>query len=198
LSLVLNSNKLAIKAELTRKCIHLGSSVIPLSYFYLFSREQILYFTCFIAIGFIIAEFTRFRISFCDTLFRKIFYNFLREDEKKENLTGATYLFLAMCMTLYLFPKKIAVPALFMLTIADSSAAIVGKILGKHKFFLKTIEGSTTFFLIAMILLFIFVPQKGFMLVLIALLITIIEALPIAINDNLLIPLSTGCFLMIL
>jgi dolichol kinase len=194
---MLNRDKVMILTEWKRKGIHLGSSLIPLGYFYLLSREQILYFTCFITVGFLVAEFARFKVSFYNALFRKIFFSLLREDEKKKDLTGATYLFLAMCITIYLFEKEIAVPAMLILAIADSFAAIIGKMIGRHKFFLKSIEGSITFFLVSAVLLYIFIPQKGVVILLIALLVTIIEVLPVAINDNLVIPLSAGFFLMV-
>jgi dolichol kinase len=198
LIVIWNKDNLNIHAELKRKFIHLTSSVIPIIYFYLCSREQILFFTCFITGGFIIGEFARLRSSFCNNIFKKFFISLLREDEKKKNLTGATYLFLSMCITIYLFEKKIAVPALLMLTLADSFAAITGKLLGKHKIFHKSLEGSIAFFVIATLILYIFMPDMGFMIVLVALFITIIEVLPLPVNDNLVIPIATACFLIIL
>ena len=122
----------------------------------------------------------------------------LREDERKKGLTGATYLFLSMSITIFIFEKNIAVPALLILTLADSFAAIIGKLKGKHKFLCKSIEGSITFFLFVLGILCIFVPEIGITIIVIALLITIVEALPIPINDNILIPIFAGIFLMYL
>ena len=190
-----NADVLNLKAELRRKSIHLSCTIIPILYYFACSREQILVFSCFIAIGFLIAEFARYRIQFCAQIFEKTFFSLLREKEIKRGLTGATYLFLSTSITIFIFEKEVAVPALFVLTLADSFAAITGKLKGKHKFFNKSIEGSATFFLFTLLILYIFIPESGLSVISISVLVTVIEALPVPVNDNILVPLSAGIFL---
>ena len=100
--------------------------------------------------------------------------------------------------TFIIFKKEIAVPAVMILIIADSFAAIVGKMTDSVKFFDKSLAGSLTFFIIGIMILFLFLPNLGWLIPVIAVLVTIIEALPSRINDNLLISLSTGIILYIL
>jgi dolichol kinase len=147
---------------------------------------------------FLIAEILRFRHRKSEVLFQNIFFSLLREKEKNKHITGATYLFISATVTFIIFKKEIAVPAVLVLTIADSFAAIVGKMTDSARIFDKSLAGSLTFFIINMIILFLFVPDFGWFMPIIALIVTIIEVLPLPINDNLLISLSTGIILYVL
>ena len=142
------------------------------------------------------AEFARFKSEYGAKLFKKIFFSLLRKDEKQNKLTGATHLFLSVTITFFLFPKPIAVPAILILTIADSLAAIVGKIKGKHRFITKSRAGSVTFFLVALLIVIIFLPQLGLFSLVVVALITVLEAMPLPINDNIIISLSAGLLLL--
>lgn len=131
--------------ELIRKAIHLSSSIIPLSYWFLFERHFTLQVVIFLALGFLTADFLRLRSDGIEKLFMRIFGSALRQHEKK-NLTGATYVFTGSVVAIFLFPKEIAVPALLILSISDTLAALIGIPFGKHKFLKKSAEGSTAFF----------------------------------------------------
>lgn len=183
------------KAELKRKIIHLSCAILPLLYYFSLNREQIIVLCSIISIFFLIAEFFRFRHKQSGLIFEKIFFPLLREDEKNKHVTGATYLFISATITFILFKKEIAVPAVMILTIADSFAAIVGKMTVSVKFFNKSLAGSITFFVISLCILFLFVPELGWLNLIIAALLMLIEALPLSINDNLLISLSAGFML---
>ena len=117
--------------------------------------------------------------------------------EQKKQFTGATYLFLGMALTLYLFSKEAAIPALLFLTLADPAAALVGKRYGSATFFDKSIEGSLAFCLTAcaVILGFTFYGWIGLGVAFIA---TLVEFLPLKINDNLLIPVVSAYLLQVL
>jgi dolichol kinase len=141
------------------------------------------------------AEFARFKSKYSANLFKKIFFSLLREGEKQNKLTGATHLFLSVTVTFFLFPKSIAVPAILILTVADSLAAIVGKLKGKHRFIAKSRAGSLTFFLVALLIVLIFLPQLGLLTLVVVAAITILEAMPLPINDNIIISLSAGLLL---
>ena len=175
--------------ELFRKLIHIGCSVIPLSYLYFFSREQIIYISGFISIGFVLAELLRNFSNKGQQYFIFIFKPLLREDEKEKKITGATFLFVSLTLIFIFFDKSTAIPAALILTIADSFAAITGKKFGRRKFLNKTFTGSITFFLLGNVILFIFLPVLGMLNFVIAAILTIIEATALPVSDNLTLPI---------
>ncbi len=182
--------------ELVRKAIHLSSSIIPLSYWYLFERDVILRGVIFLSLGFLTAEYLRMHSSGSKQLFLKFFGPALRNHEKKK-LTGATYVFTGSVICIFLFPKELAVPSLLILSIADTFAALIGIPFGKHKFLAKSMEGSLGFFIVSMIILSVFFPHQLVLNILIAALVTIAEAFPMNLDDNFLIPILSGTLLML-
>lgn len=188
---------LAIQEELNRKVIHLCCAVLPLTYQFYLSREQIIIFCSIISILFLIIEILRFRHRKSNDLFLSIFSRLLRENEKNKHITGATYLFISATVTFIIFKKEIAIPAVLILTIADSLAAIVGKLTDSALLFDKSLAGSLTFFVASLLILVLFVPDLGLLIPVVALLVTLVEALPLPVNDNVLISISTGIILCI-
>ena len=186
---------LKFPAELRRKSIHLGCSLLPLLYHFYLNREQIILLSGMISIVFLSAEFLRFRFSRIQKLFSGIFKTLLRDSEREKNLTGATYLFLSATITFILFEKNIAVPSVLVLTVADSFAAIVGKMTNSIKFFGKTLAGTLTFFISGTVVLWLFFAGPGFLLFIVMIPVTLLEAAVVKINDNIVIPLSTGLML---
>jgi len=180
--------------EFFRKLIHISCSVVPLSYFYYFSREQIIYISGFMSIGFVLAEILRNYSTKFQHYFILVFRPLLREDEKEKKITGATFLFVSLTIVFLLFDKSKAIPAALILTIADSFAAIIGKKLGRRRFLNKTVTGSITFFLLGNVILFIFLPQLGLLNFVIVTILTFIEALALPVSDNLTLPVS-ACLL---
>ncbi len=185
-------------AELKRKSIHLSCSLLPVLYYYYLSWEQIIVLSSTISIFFLIAEFLRFRHKTSKKLFEQIFFPLLREDEKNKHITGATYLFISATITFLIFEKIIAVPSVLILTIADSFASIVGKMTDFGKFFNKSLSGSATFFIIGVGIVILFIPDLGWLSVVVLIPVTLVEALPLGVNDNLLISLVTGFILYLI
>ncbi|MBT3254725.1 MAG: phosphatidate cytidylyltransferase [Candidatus Marinimicrobia bacterium] len=180
--------------ELIRKAIHLSSSIIPLSYWFLFERHFTLQVVIFLALGFLTADFLRLRSDGIEKLFMRIFGSALRQHEKK-NLTGATYVFTGSVVAIFLFPKEIAVPALLILSISDTLAALIGIPFGKHKFLKKSAEGSTAFFISTAVILAIYFPESIIINIIIAAIVTLAEAYPMNLDDNFLIPILSGTLL---
>ena len=143
--------------EIVRKAIHLSSSIIPLSYWFFFERHFTLEIVILLALGFLTADYLRLKSGGVEKHFLRVFGSALRQHEQK-NLTGATYVFTGSVVAIFLFPKEIAVPALLILSISDTLAALVGIPFGKHKFLKKSLEGSTAFFISTAIILSIFFP----------------------------------------
>ncbi len=188
------ADPLNLTRELQRKSIHILISVIPLAYYFGGSKQFILGFSFTLTIGFLIAEILRMNFSLAEKYFTIIFHKLLRFDEQKKQLTGASYLFLGMTLTFFLFPKEEAIPAVLFLTVADSAAAIIGKWCGGKIILEKTLQGSLAFFLTAVFIIWA-LTDFGWPGIGIAFMVTLIEFLPIGVNDNLSIPLAGGAFL---
>ncbi len=120
-----------------------------------------------------------------------IFAPIMRAAEQKK-LSGVTYLLVGAWTTIYLFEKDITIFALLLVSIGDSAAAIVGTAYGKIHLWQKTLEGSTAFFAVTglmMILMNNFTLEQMLAGIFTA---TLVELLPIPINDNLSLPIITA------
>ncbi len=105
--------------------------------------------------------------------------------------------------------KWIFIAAVLVLGLADAAAALVGKALGKHKYKIfnhtKSLEGSTAFFITALIILALitFIVPSGLattwpVIISLALLATIVEAIAPWGMDNLLLPILVAAALKLL
>lgn len=183
--------KLKIKQELLRKAIHISTSVIPLLYFYGTAGEHIFFVCVFLSTGFLVADLMRINFALAGKYFLLIFSKLLRRKEKAKELTGATYLFISMTVTVYFFPREAAIPAMMFATLADPVAALTGRKFGSKPFRGKTLEGLAGFFLCASAIV-IFMTGFSYAGIGVALLAAIIEFLPLKINDNVLVPVSSA------
>lgn len=130
------------------------------------------------------------------SLFDRVFGLMVRPEET-ERLTGATYLLASSWLTIFLFPQAVAIICLLFLTVSDAVAALVGKSIGKMRIYGKTVEGSAAFFSVSAIMTALFYDHLAAGL-LGALTATLAELLPSRINDNVSIPLLSGCVLFLL
>jgi len=100
-----------------------------------------------------------------------------------------------------IFPRPIAAAALGFTVLGDSFAALVGKAWGRHRFFGKTFEG-TAAGLIACLLWSWFLVATGFLTWPVALagalVASLVEMLPIPLDDNLGITLFSGYVMKLL
>ena len=180
------------KNEILRKLIHLFDSVIPLSLFYI-SRENLLFILTPITIIFIILDFARHHISYLGKIYSTFFNIVTREiEQKRNNVTGASYYLLGCLIVVYFFQDiNIIISSLLIMSISDSFAALIGVKYGKTKIYgKKSLEGSFSFFVSTIIILYIFMNNLSpFEYIYISLLITLVELFSFhRINDNLTIP----------
>jgi len=111
---------------------------------------------------------------------------------------------LSALITVLIFPKVIFITAFSILIISDTSAALFGRKYGKHKFLAKSLEGSSAFFVSAIVVV-LATPKVtgsfteyliGFVAALVA---TFGENLSYGwADDNFVIPLSAGLTMWIL
>jgi len=185
--------------ELARKGIHLFSLSIPTIYYFI-SKELALAILIPLMIGFVSVDLARYYIPAISTWFYKWFGWLLRRHETDNNqkrLNGASNVLIAVSLCVLIFPKIIAINAITVLIISDTTSALIGRRFGRHRFFGKSLEGSTAFFVSAMLVILV-APKIHYVLAeyligfIAAFVGAIVEALPIKIDDNLSIPISVG------
>ena len=183
------------KVEISRKIIHLVSLSIPIGYA-LMAKETALFILLLLFLGFLSVDLLRHYHSGMASLFRKYFHGTVLREKEKATLMGATYFLFSTLLTILLFPKPIAIASILILILADTSAALVGKAIGKISIFGKTLEGSMAFFLCALLIVWAYPNLNRFSGSLAALGATVIEILPTGIDDNLTIPLIASAIML--
>lgn len=196
----IDSGTIDYKSELLRKSIHFCSLSIPIIYYFI-EKETALSILIPLTVVSVIIDFGKFFIPSLNKNIQKIFGFLMREheiDADKKNLNGASYVFIAATLTIWIFPKIIFITAFTMLIICDIAAALIGRRYGKHKFLAKSLEGTLAFFVFSCIVV-IFTPKlNGELLEYIIGFIggavgAIVENISYGwADDNLTIPLSVG------
>jgi dolichol kinase len=147
---------------------------------------------------FLTVDFLRLHLNPIKGIFIILFGSLLRRKEFS-SLTGGSYLLLASLATLLIFNDTpgVFIAAISFLSIGDTAAAIVGLAIGRIKFFRKSLEGSLAGFISCLIVAYIvsILPDKNlpFRVALWgAVAATVVEALPIEVNDNVVIPILSA------
>jgi dolichol kinase len=192
--------------EVVRKLIHLCSLSIPIIYYFIPQSIAIIILSIltFLAVALDISRHFSPRVG---KLFYKIFGLILRKhevDSKKKNLNGATYVFISALLGVIIFPKVLFLTAFPVLIISDSTAALIGRKYGIHKFLAKSLEGTLAFFVSASIVV-LFTPKLNgsvteyFIGILAAAIGAIVENISFGFaDDNLSIPIAVGFSMWIL
>ena len=183
-----------IKSEFARKAIHLSNAIIPLSYYY-FSPDKvnmIIILASFLIFCFFI-ELYRKNNSKLSKIFSNWFEFMMRDNEKKGDLTGATWVFVGALFTILLVPDPFNIISLLFLSFGDTFAAIIGTKFPFAKLGRKTLSGSLAgFFACIAIGLVIDMSIAYEIIILGAFMAMFIEILPLPVNDNVSIPVFSG------
>tara|TARA_B100000929_G_C15493795_1_gene415342 strand:- start:515 stop:1108 length:594 start_codon:yes stop_codon:yes gene_type:complete len=184
--------------EIARKVLHIGSSVIPLSYlWFIQDREIMVLLLGLLSLSAVCIEFSRGKVKFVDALFSSWLGIMLRDSETCGKFNGATWVLFGGTITVFLFAMPVAVPALLFLTVGDTFAAIGGKLYPVGKIGDKTLSGTaagiTTSFGAAY-LVNQTLPLEVIILGAVAAM--GVELLPIPLNDNLTIPVCSGTVML--
>ncbi|MGE5398768.1 MAG: diacylglycerol/polyprenol kinase family protein [Ignavibacteriales bacterium] len=137
--------------ELVRKTIHLFSLSIPIVYYYV-TRQAAIAVLLPLTLFSLVLDLGRYFNPRLGKVFYLIFGFMLRDhemDSKKKNLNGATYVLISALICVLLLPKVFFLTAFSVLILSDSSAALIGRKFGKHKFLSKSLEGTMAFFVSA-------------------------------------------------
>lgn len=121
-------------------------------------------------------------------------FKMFKEAERKR-LSSMTLFLLGVTLSYLFFENGLAIAACSFLILGDLAAKIIGMNFGKRKLFHKTVEGTLAHLVLCIYTAYVlhvmnFVPLGVGMLGAIAA--TICEALPLAINDNVSVPLFSG------
>ena len=156
------------------------------------SRQTILWsLTAVVALA-ILLEIVRFALPGFNPWMARHLPILLKEQESHRP-TGSTYLVIASLITFWLFPQGVAIVALVFLALGDPAAAFVGERLGRWRFRGKSLEGSLAFLVICLVS-GMFLIRVGTDVTIIQILFgaiaaSLVEMLPVPVDDNLSIPL---------
>jgi len=181
--------------EISRKVIHIFNIIIPLFHIYIFKNkiDMIIFLSAMVIFCFFI-EIFRNQSSFISKIFERYLFFMMRSFEKQGSLTGSTWVFVGALITIILVPQPFSLLALFFLAFGDTLAALVGMKFPFIKIGNKTLSGSIACFVICLFIGFILDFEISLEIILIgAFTATIAELISIKINDNISIPVLSGC-----
>ena len=141
-----------LRHELARKAIHLTAVVFPLAYAAGVERRTLVMVLGLATATALIIEITRLRHERTRQAFTRATGRLLREHEH-HRFSGATWLVLALLGAVLLFPKDVAIAAMWAAAAGDAIAALVGRAFGRHRFGRhgKSAEGSAACFFAVLI-----------------------------------------------
>jgi dolichol kinase len=186
-------------SEAQRKAIHIGCIILPLGLLFEWlswprGRTEWRWLLIALALAAIAIDVIRIHDHRVQRFFGRFFGELIREHERF-NLLGSTYLVIAALLAVEIFPQRVAAAALGYTILGDGLAALVGKGWGRTRFFNKTLEGAAGG-LAACLGWAVFLGGTGLlpwgMVLTGALVASLVELLPIPLDDNLGITLFAG------
>jgi len=166
----------------------MATLIIPVGYA-LTSEDTVIIFLFPFFLCYLSVDLLRHFHSGLASIFRKYFFGRVLREAESPTLMGSTYFLFSTLLVILLFPKPIAMASLLILIFSDTAAAFVGKGIGRIPIFGKTLEGSMAFLISSLLIVWIYPNLNRFSGSLAALGTTVVELLPIRVNDNLTIPL---------
>ncbi len=185
--------------EARRKAIHLAFILLPLDLLHGWlpwpstTRAWRLVLLACVAVA-VSVDVVRIHERRVQRWFRRFLGELIREHERF-NLLGSTYLLLAALLALEIFPRPIAAATLGFTVLGDGFAALAGRAYGRTRVFGKSLEGAAGG-LVACLAWAAYLAVTGHLpweVVLAgALVASLVEMLPIPLDDNLAITLAAG------
>jgi dolichol kinase len=181
------------RAEGLRKSLHLTTVLIPLAVWFLPAavwRWPLVALTvCVLAL-----DFLRLGTPRIGRFVRAMAGEALRRHERKE-LMGSSYLALGCLLAAFIFPRPVALAAMGYLILGDGLAGLVGRSWGRLPLgFGKSVEGTAAGLLANLLVGWLALRDPATML-LGAGVASLVEFLPLPLDDNLAIPLISGTVL---
>jgi dolichol kinase len=193
--------QLRLRHELIRKTIHLSSALTPLIYTAI-SRDLALRILLPIAAAIIAIDILRQVVPRLRVFYDRRFGHLMRSDERWR-LSGASHVMLAQVACIMLYPKPVAVTALFFLSVSDALASLVGMSVRSPRWLGKSLAGSGAYLVSALGLAIICLWPHLLAAVAGAVVAMVVEALPLRVfgarvDDNLSVPLAAGAVMWLL
>lgn len=190
--------------QIPRRLFHMvNGTVIAILYLLFLSHQQMIHLLGTIACLIYVLEQVRINYPAFAQKFLPLSKFVIRAEEQLKESAMVPYM-IAILLTIITFPKPVAVTAVLILAISDPLSAVIGIKFGRKRVFAhKSLEGSAAFFLssffICHLILAISLPVFTWKITMVSLLLatlsSIVETLPIKLDDNLTIPLSTSFLL---
>ena len=185
--------------EARRKAIHLSFLVLPLELLFEVlpwprTRGQFRVLFLGLTVAAIALDVLRIHERRVRTIFRRFFGELIRQHEAL-SLLGSTYLLLAALIAIEVFPQPIAAVALGFTVLGDATSALVGRAWGRHRIFSKSWEGAAGCLTACLLWAACVTTAAGLpwpVTIAGAVVATIVEVLPIPLDDNLGITLAAG------
>ncbi len=187
------------RTEFRRKLVHLSFLVLPLELLHEWlpwprGAAQFRLLLLALVAGAVALDLLRLHESRVRRFFGRFFGEMIREHEQF-GLLGSTYLLLAALLAIEIFPAPLAAAALGFTVLGDAFGALVGRAYGRTRFFRKSLEGALGCFAacVAWSAYLVLVTGLTWPVVLTgAVVATLVEVLPIPLDDNLGITLAAG------
>lgn len=189
-----------LQREIRRKAFHIlaGLALPALYYLFMLLHQTILakWIIAAVALAILVVDIIRLKHLFIKIIFLDLFGPLLRKHEISA-LTGATYLMLSSLACFTFFSDSIAILAISYLIVGDSLAALVGRSVGRTKFFAKSFEGAGAGLAGCLMIGLIIMHLPGtditfWEMAAGAMTAAVVEMLPIPLDDNIRIPLASG------
>ena len=187
-----------IRTEIIRKTIHMFIAFVPLLA-QIFGRTITVVMLLVGVLFYTVAETLRSRGKHIPIVSRLTLLS-LRQRDKGHFVLAPVTLGMGAVLALTLYPEPVASIAIYALAFGDGLSSLFGKIFGTIKIPFsggKSIEGSIACFSAVLCSSFV-VLQEVLPAIFIALFSTFIEVIPTKDLDNLIIPTSTGLFVLLL
>ena len=186
------------RKEIARKIIHLIGLAVPVIYFFT-PRYLAVQILAVLATTSIALDFVRHRHQPTGHVFNGIFGRILRAHEQDPNfkhLNAVSWFFIAATVSAAVFPKYITIVSITMSLFGDAVSAIIGTQFGRRRFRGKSFEGSSAFFVVALVVATLspkiaYVRGEYLIGAAAAAVGTIVELISVdAVDDNFTVPLS--------
>ena len=190
------NNKLSFKNEIARKLLHLTALIIPVTYLKINNLFFVNSFISLLFLSIIFLELMKKNNTIIWKIFNSFFNPFIRKYEYKKPM-GSSYMIFSFFLIILFFNKIIVATSMFITILSDALAAIIGLRYGKLKTINnKTLEGSYAFLVSTIIILFIATTNISlYVIIIISIIITAIEAFTPMEYDNLTVPIFSAIIL---
>jgi len=143
----------------------------------------------------VVFDVARLFVPKLNVLFFRVFSS-LASPREAQKIASSTWYALSLLLVLTFFPKPYALSGILVLALADPAASVVGQRWGRTRFLAGSVRGTAAFAVVAFCVLLLFVPWWLAMVT--ALATAVVEAAPINLDDNLIVPLTVAGILMLI